>query len=85
VSTLGVSQRRDSGVAASSDGLFVPKPSCGADCQGRSTRGLRLTVHACPLVSTVGGGDCHSVGHSALARSCQLDAFGALSPPEGEV
>jgi hypothetical protein len=24
-------------------------------------------------------------GHSALAWSCQLDAFGTLSPPEGEV
>jgi hypothetical protein len=82
---IGNDSRREHAGPARRRGLFVPKPSCGADCQGRSTRGLRLTVHACPLVSTVGGGDCHSVGHSALARSCQLDAFGALSPPEGEV
>jgi hypothetical protein len=38
-----------------------------------------------PLVYLPGCRDCHSVGHSALDRSWQLDAFGALSPPEGEV
>ena len=32
-------------------GLFVPKPSCGVGCQRRSTRGLRRTIRARPLLS----------------------------------
>src|SRR5262245_24144852 len=36
-------------------GLFVAEPSCGAGCQRRSKRGLRLTVRACPLASTAVG------------------------------
>jgi hypothetical protein len=50
-------------------GLFVPKPSTGAACQRRSTRGLRQTVRACPLASTAVGGDCHSLRHSV---ACEL-------------
>ena len=33
-------------------GLFVPKPTTGADCQRPSTRGLRQTVRGRPLAST---------------------------------
>jgi len=47
-------------------GLFVPKPSTGRDCQRRSTPGLGQTVRGCPLASTAGGGDCHSLGHSVV-------------------
>lgn len=45
-------------------GLFVPKPSSGVGYQRRSMRGLRQTVRGCPLTSTVGRGDCHSLCHS---------------------
>jgi hypothetical protein len=48
----------------SARGLFVPNPSVSADCQRRSTLGVRQAVRGCRLTSTVGGGDCHSVGHS---------------------
>jgi hypothetical protein len=51
---------------ALADGLLVPKPSCGARCQRRRTRGLRQTVRGCPLASTASRGDCHSLGHSAV-------------------
>ena len=51
-------------------GLFVPKPSTDAGYQRRSTRGPRQTVRGCPLTSTVGRGDCHSLRHSvARART----------------
>ncbi len=49
--------------ASGTAGLFVPKPSTDTTCQRRSTFGLEQIVRGCPLASTAGGGDCHSVRH----------------------
>jgi hypothetical protein len=45
-------------------GLFVPKPSHGADCQRCRTPDLGTTVRQHPLASAVVGGDCYSLGYS---------------------
>jgi hypothetical protein len=58
-----------------SGGPLRPKPSCSAGCQRRSTRGLRQTVHACPLASTAGGGDYHSLRHSIAREPVVSDCF----------
>jgi hypothetical protein len=48
----------------SAGGLFVPKPSRGADCQPNCVLDLGTSVRQRPLASTVGGGDCYSLGYS---------------------
>ena len=60
--------------AALEVGLFVPKPSCGADCQHRGAPDLGAAVRQRPLTSTARGGDCYSLGYSAPvgARSTAL-------------
>jgi hypothetical protein len=64
MSTLGVSQRRYPGVAARSDGLFVPKPSCGAESQRGDMPDLGSIVHRYPLASIAGDGDSYSLSYS---------------------
>src|SRR6266496_1201933 len=49
-------------------GLFVPKPSCGADRQRRDVPDLGTIVRQRPLASTAVGGDCYSLGYSDAAR-----------------
>jgi hypothetical protein len=50
-------------------GPFVPKPSCGVDCQGYGMSDLGSTVYRCPLASVVVGGDSDSLGYS-VAHVC---------------
>jgi hypothetical protein len=57
-------------------GLFVPKPSRDADHQRRSMSDLETTVRQRLLVSTVGDGDCYSVGLHLL---CTTSSFLASS------
>jgi hypothetical protein len=52
-------------------GLFVPKPTRDAGCQGCGLPGLGSTVRRCPLTSTAVGGDCYSLGYS-VAREAVL-------------
>ena len=47
--------------AASSSRTQVPAGTASA-----AARGLRQTVRGCPLTSTVGRGDCHSLRHSVV-------------------
>jgi hypothetical protein len=49
-------------------GLFVPKPSRGADCQGCDMPDLGTSVRQRPLASAAGGSDCYSLGYSAPGR-----------------
>lgn len=49
-------------------GPFVPKPSSGAGRQHCCMPDLETTVRQRLLASTGGGGDCHSLGHSAVAH-----------------
>jgi hypothetical protein len=61
-------QGRSTGV-----GLFVPKPSRAAACQRCGMPDLGTTVHQRALASTVGDGDCYSLGYS-VARTCSGDS-----------
>jgi hypothetical protein len=63
-------------------GRFVPKPSIGRDGQRCSTYGLRQIVCGCPLVSTVGGGDCYSLSYSPWSgrRDFVLDKNPVFEP-----
>jgi hypothetical protein len=59
-----------SGARRAGVGLFVPKPSTPAVCQRRSTCGLRQTVRACPLASTLSVAIVtHFVTRSLASRS----------------
>ena len=49
--------------------LFVPKPSRGARGQRCCIPDLGTTVRQRPLVSTVGDGDCYSLGYSVGRES----------------
>jgi hypothetical protein len=53
-------------------GLFVPKPSRGAGCQGCGLPGLGSIVRRCPLASAAVGGDCYSLGYSVARESVAL-------------
>jgi len=46
-------------------GLFVPKPSHGADCQRCGVPGLGTIVRQRPLASTSVCGDCYSLSYLA--------------------
>ena len=50
-------------------GLFVPKPSRHADCQGRHLPDLGATVRQRPRMSTGERGDRYSLGYS-VAQDC---------------
>ena len=49
-------------------GLFLPKPSRDAVCQGRDVSDLERTVRRRPLASAAVGGDCYSLGYSASGQ-----------------
>jgi hypothetical protein len=66
-------------------GLFIPKPKSAPRHPAASPSRLAATVGRRPLVYMLGCRACRSVGHSALARSRQVDAFGVPPPPESEV
>ena len=56
-------------------GLFVPKPSRGAGCQGSGLPDLGTTARQRPLASTAGRGDCYSLGYSAQAGIGRISGF----------
>ena len=63
-------------------GLFVPKPSNDADCQGCGLPDLGIIVHRCLLSSVAGDGDCYSLGYSvAHAWSDDLLIMHTRPPP----
>jgi len=50
-------------------GLFVPKPSTGANYQRYGMSDLGSTIRRCPLASTAVGGDCYSLGYSVARKA----------------
>ena len=66
---------------------FTVSPLTKPPRPARSSRAYHYEKkkHRENTVQTFIGIAADSVGHSALARSCQLDAFGVPSPPESEV
>jgi hypothetical protein len=62
----GLSLPTGSAMLSDSGGLFVPKPSRGADCQRRNMPDLGQAIRGCLLASTAVGGDCYSLGYPAL-------------------
>jgi hypothetical protein len=60
-------------------GLFVPKPSTVADCQGCGSPDLGTIVRQCALTSAGGDDDRYSLGYSVayeLMASCTATAAG---------
>jgi len=53
------SERLELAVRQAGIGLFVPKPSNDAGCQGFGVSDLGSIVRRCSLASTPVGGDCH--------------------------
>jgi hypothetical protein len=60
-------------------GLFVPKPSRGADCQSGCVRDLGKTVRLCPPTSMADHGDCsHFVTRYRLPLAQESQEVGHL-------